>query len=317
MGKKKFLDSINPNMRDQYRFYIKNQFEELRKFVEAREDMGTRRAAPSASRFESVLGPNANADQPAIVEEESFLVDWEDQSELKSQLEFNGRPTDTKIWVTQEDLWVYKTLLSIIANTNKRNGSTRPDNTAIRSIVQLQVGSKATAGGQVSETIYIPSVPGGGGPLGEIESPSKAVVEFGQEGQSPEESDYAILEGRYLDADGEPYPGDSNDFGTEYRKLPIRMVLLMEQRMIPLVLVECANATLPIEVTQLTVNRTQSNTVGFSGSLRSRRPPRTNRNRNIVDIRNLSEVEIKGVVLIYQPPDEAILPVENNDVAAT
>ena len=46
--------------------------------------------------------------------------------------------------------------------------------------------------------------------------------------------------------------------GTEFRRLPIRMVLMMDERWLPKVLVECANSPLPIEVQRLRINREKS-----------------------------------------------------------
>ena len=45
--------------------------------------------------------------------------------------------------MTQENLWVYETLLNVIAQTNEERGATRPDNAAIRVIVALEVGREA------------------------------------------------------------------------------------------------------------------------------------------------------------------------------
>lgn len=134
----------------------------------------------------------------------------------------------------------------------------------------------------------------------------------GMPGRDVGSTDTEILANRYLDPEGVPYPGESENFGIEYRKLPIRMLLTMDQRMIPEVLVECANATLPIEVTRVIVNRDKSNNQGFSGrtSNRNQRGLMGQRGRNNQGAiqRDLSEVEIQGIVLIYEPPDESVLP---------
>ncbi|NOY40526.1 MAG: hypothetical protein GXP26_01635 [Planctomycetes bacterium] len=324
-------DTIDKDMRDKYRNYIKEQFDVLRKIVKASENAtGSRRSGEFGGglpRSPSLVG-NGDLENPVV---EDYLVDWLDQDNLRMRLVFNRMPSAKKIWVTQEDLWVYKTLLNVIAKTNEHHGATRPDNTAIRTIIQLQVGKDATQSNLRQEAIYIPSgtgtggsgmpggmpggegmgmgmgmergMQGGGGPGG-----MEGGYGGGMSGRGGGIADAEILADRYLDPEGIPYPGESENFGAEYRKLPIRMLLTMDQRMIPEVLVECANATLPIEVTRVIVNRAKSNTQGFSGRTSSRSPMRSNSPGQGEIRRDLSEVEIQGIVLIYEPPDESVLP---------
>ena len=87
-------------------------------------------------------------------EDEDYLVDWLDQGELQSKLAFPKKPTTLQVWVTQEDLWVYETLLEVIKKTNEAKGAERPDNTAVRTIVQLEVGARAA--GPSTGQILIP-----------------------------------------------------------------------------------------------------------------------------------------------------------------
>ena len=306
MGKKNFGDEIDPDMRDKYRNYIKNQFEELKKIVKANDS--TESGGRARSQF--AISPDADPQNDNTVQ--NYLVDWKDQLNLGRRLEFTRMPSSIKIWVTQENIWVYKTLLNVIAKTNELHGATRPNNTAIRTIIELQIGKEAAAGNLQPEFIYIPTAPGEGSRMARSESLA-GPMDAGLEGQFNTDPDGMILEGRYLDANGEPYPGDSDDFGTEFRKLPIRMVVEMDQRLLPIVLVECANATLPIEVTGLTVNREKSNTSGFSDRSGSRFQGAMGSRRQTDDLRSLSQIVIQGVVLIYEPPDESVLPAAEDE----
>jgi len=64
-----------------------------------------------------------------------------------------------------------------------------------------------------------------------------------------------LLAGRYLNAEGMPQPSaDLESLGTEFKRLPIRLVLKMDQRWLNRLLVECANAALPVEVEQIRIN---------------------------------------------------------------
>jgi hypothetical protein len=167
-------------------------------------------------------------------------------------------PTSRQIWVTQEDLWAYETLLRVIASTNKERGATRPDNTAIRVIQSLEVGAPAAMAMAQESMILMPAdaMPAGGevpmGPEGGA---------YGREGGMPGEGvdmDAMLLQNRYIDAEGKPITDASTGMGTEFRRLPIRMVLMMDERWLPKVLVECANSPLPIEVQRLRINREKS-----------------------------------------------------------
>jgi hypothetical protein len=302
MGKKEFNDEIELDLREQYVNYIKSQFDELRKIVKA-SSTTTKSRRPSfefgGSEDPAERGPGVNAT------DEDYLVDWLDQDILSGQLLFrdSNMPSSQKIWVTQENIWVYKTLLNVIAKTNELYGATRPDNTAIRRILQLQVGRDAVKEYLRKDAVYIPS---GEGDFDAQDFGSQQEADGQLEPGSTED----VFGQRYLDEAGEPLEGDSGEFGREYRKLPIRMVLLMDQRIIPKVLVECANATLPIEVTRLSVNRDQSNVTGFSmGSGRSRSNSIKGSGKFLND-RNLSTIEIQGTVLIYQPPEDSYSPAE-------
>ncbi len=322
MENKRFLDKIDKDMREKYQNYIKDQFDALRKIVKANENTSGNRSEKFASRPPRGQ-PSIGAENLENQIDEDYLVDWLDQDDLQMRLMFSSMPSAKKIWVTQEDLWVYETLLNVIAKTNELHGATRPDNTAIRTIIQLQVGKAAAQSNLRKEVIYMPSGagPGSGGGLGPasempLGAPPPRTERDGYEGlisgRDGGSTDIEILTGRYLDPEGIPYPGESESFGVEYRKLPIRMLLMMDQRMIPEVLVGCANAALPIEVTRVIVNREKSNTQGFSGNIANRRQPglggRRGQNNLRAIQRDLSEVEIQGIVLIYEPPDESVLP---------
>jgi hypothetical protein len=78
------------------------------------------------------------------------------------------------------------------------------------------------------------------------------------DGSTGVDVDAILLAGRYIDAEGKPIADASTGMGTEFRRLPIRMVLMMDERWLPKVLVECANAPLPIEVQRLRINREKS-----------------------------------------------------------
>jgi len=97
---------------------------------------------------------------------------------------------------------------------------------------------------------------------------------------TPEQEKAFLLSYRYLGADGKPIPFggggaapadggtpppaadpaagaqglDLSAFGAEYKRLPVRMALKMDQRWLPRLIAECASEPLQIEVQEVRVN---------------------------------------------------------------
>lgn len=354
----KFDSSINKDFRDRYQNYIKNRFEGLVEIVDAKKmpldgttgfggGMGREGAFPGGG----APGAEVMLDANGMPIEENYLVQWADQAALRQQLEFTGVPTARQIWVTQEDLWVYETLLRAIANTNKERGATRPDNTAISVIQSLQVGAPAALAMAQESMILLPAdAMASGGEMGaspEGGMPMGRPDEMGGMGGA-ESLDAMLLAGRYIDAEGKPIADASAGAGVEFRRLPIRMLLSMDERYLPKILVECANAPLPIEVQRLRINAEKSGmdkegqafelgaaaSAGGGGMGMGRMEGGMGRPSGMgmpmgrggmggemtivpVDIPNMVTVEVQGIVYIYNAPDATILTVPGDDAAAT
>lgn len=58
----------------------------------------------------------------------------------------------------------------------------------------------------------------------------------------------ALKDNRYLDAQDEPLTADSPSPFAEFKRMPIIMKLIVDQRRIPEILVNCANCSMPIDV---------------------------------------------------------------------
>ena len=344
--KLKFRDPFPPklanNMRSEYSNYIGKRFDGLLEIVQARKlegnATGASRAGP-AGRFGGEYGgemdfgggrggsPRSGGDEL----EDDYLVDWLDQANLRAKLDFQSRPTSLQIWVTQEDLWVYETLLNVIANTNEAKGATRPDNTAVGTIVTLEVGKEAALAGRQQGQIIMASGDDGGGAGGRSRGeygPQMFEGGGGRElggryeggypgGEDAEISDDVVLANRYLKADGEPFPSGPED--PEFRRLPIVMELQMDQRWLPHLLVECANAALPVEVDKVSINPDQSGGMfggggssGYGGARTARTPQAPERGAGMPNP-NLATVFIRGVVYIYNQPDSSVLSLPGLD----
>jgi hypothetical protein len=218
----------------------------------------------------------------------------EDQSIIRAELEFPQTPSSLRIWCTQENLWVYHALLDVIKNTNTAANATRVSNAAVRGIYSLEVGQRAapysrtkdrifkmaTATPMVDPSMVDPSLApmDGGAPPSEFGGAEfrGGLAEGMTSEMSPEQERAALLSGRYLGEDGkpimvagpaavegEPVPVDPNaqvppldvsQFGKEFKRLPVRMVLEMDQRHLPKLITECAIRPLQIEVQEVRIN---------------------------------------------------------------
>ncbi|TWU28267.1 hypothetical protein [Bythopirellula polymerisocia] len=357
IDKRKFGDSISIKMRTIYQNYIENRIDGLLDIVKAQKIEGTAGAGGygggefggrggyggeggRGGGYGGEYGGGA-AYQPAgatgAAEDEDYLVQWLDQDNLRAKLFFDKKPSAMEIWVTQEDLWVYETLLNVIAKTNEARKATRPDNTAVRAILALEVGQAASLASSQPGRVYIPVASSGGmgeggygGEMGGYGGEGGGYGGRGGEGGYGGEfgggmggyggegmeggGDELLLGSRYLGEDGTPLPaGDPESFGTEYRQLPIRMNLMMDQRWLPRLLVECANSPLPIEVNQVRVNPDKSEE-GF-GQQGGMMGGGYSTNLDIPASPYLAQVEIKGVVYIYMQPNEEQLGSPSGEIA--
>ena len=94
---------------------------------------------------------------------------------------------------------------------------------------------------------------GGGGGGGMPGMPMMPMMPMGMPGSGEgevTEADIrtALKDNRYLDAQDEPLTADSPSPFAEFKRMPIIMKLIVDQRRIPEILVNCANCSMPIDV---------------------------------------------------------------------
>jgi hypothetical protein len=266
-----FGAEIPQNLREDYRDYVRERFKELPRIVKASPESISRATGAGGRQAMAVVAGS----RPAMADAEGnggaaaagdYLVDWNDYGEIELKLVWDQLPASLKVWVTQEDLWVYETLLNVIAKTNE--GATGNHDAAIKQIVRLQVGRDAAlesastgritrmqAGAGSEEPRGPQAMPGAG------EGDPMRAGEPGRAGSGTADAEAEakyLAQYRYLGDDGKPIAdaAAAGSAGLEFKRLPVRMELIMDQRKLPLLLVECANATLPVEVEQVRINAT-------------------------------------------------------------
>lgn len=323
-----FGSAIPSDLRKVYQNYIERFYPELPKIVDAAEQEATGRRGGRSSRPTRRPGLGALMDGE-VEEEESHLVLWEDQQNIREQLNLEETPSSLRIWVTQEDLWVYVTLLRAIAQVNVAADADRNANAAIREIYRLDVGKLAAVNNASQDRIYRAEVdnalngPGGllGGSLDDLDGGGFGNpagfddTGFGATGEVSEEQ--LLLAGRYLDAEGQRLPYTEGDFrfGTEFKRLPVHVELFMDQRWLPLLVTELSNAPLQVEVTELRVNPSDGQSGGRRARTRQRNGARSGEVLAFPAEPNVVPVSVRGTVTIFNPVDEEALDVGGGDEA--
>lgn len=338
----KFGDKIVSRRRELYLNYIKETFPGLLEIVDAQPILDS--SGGGASRglgggLGGEYGGEYGGGGGGLEEEiETYLVQWLDQGELRSRLELDKVPSSLQIWVLQEDLWVYETLLKAIANTNKATGATRAERAAVQTIMELKVGQTAAGADPKAQRLAAPDaseapVSGaggfGGGEYGDFGGEYGGEGGFGGEyggggfggeygggGYGGEyggggfggpgaggDGDLAtvLLAGRYLGEDGAPktdVPPDYN-FGREFKRLPVRMVLDMDSKWLSTLMWELANAPMQVEIEEVRFNPeggAQKRSSGLGGGeveVFDRRP-------------TVGTVILQGIVYVFNEPDASI-----------
>lgn len=153
VDKLQFGAEIRPDLRNHYQNYIEGHFPALPKLIDARAiDPGTVAGGPGGpggeflrSRSYAPEGPGGAPGAPnELADENDYICEWAaaDQALVRDDLNFRDQPTSLRIWVTQENLWVYETMLDVIAKTNKAANATRMSNAAVQQIAELSVGMR-------------------------------------------------------------------------------------------------------------------------------------------------------------------------------
>jgi hypothetical protein len=366
------VDGKRENLREHYQNYVWRHFPALPEKIGAlplEEDAVGARGGGGLSRggrgtYQREGGTRVTAEGSLEEDQEDYICEWmpEDQAAVRAELEFPTQPSPLRIWVTQENLWVYHALLNVIKNTNDAAGASRMSNAAVRTLYSLEVGQRAAPYSRTPDRIYKLAMPAAttedgaafGAEQGGQEAPSGQMpggMDFGRSGlaegasggpMSDAQEAAFFLSHRYLGEDGKPIPlggagmdagggevdssagvsgpVDPSMFGKEYKRLPVRMVLEMDQRHLPRLVAECAIQPLQVEVQEVRVNVPdaigtqrggssvrrgfgEGSGLGRGGSLF----PELTELQEFPVQPNIVTVVIQGVIYIFNKPDPEIL----------
>jgi hypothetical protein len=263
---------------------LKTEFPRLLAIVGAKdEEAGKSTGTTPATAPPPPRNPNAPPPPAAATDASSDFV-WEgsSQSEVKKSLNFPTTPTSAQLRQTQEDIWVYRSLLQIVQAMNDKHYVP-----PVKRLAVMEIGKKAGEAyqkGMGTGHIFVIQK-GEGAPVPEsTPAPTEPA-----EGVVP-----APDEGRYVDAAGKALAAGEG-IKQQYKRLPVFLRLNMDQRQITRLLAECANSPLPVEVRQLRFGATDNREGGASKSGGAAQTA-------LVDTNDV-DVELTGIIYLYNPPD--------------
>jgi hypothetical protein len=211
----------------------------------------------------------------------------------------NDAPSLGRVLTTQEDLWILESMLRVIEKLNA--DANDPLAAVIKRIDALDVAqwaikdAVADAGkiDRFTEARADLMAPGGGvgGPAG-FEAPGAVA--------KTETEEDRWFHNRYLDEKMQPMNFNTPAPFAEFKQVFVRMRVLMDQRRAPELIAACANADLPIEIRQVLMALDDKTGTG-------RRPgaPQGPTGDKIDPGPYDGFVDIRGIVYIYNKPDES------------
>jgi hypothetical protein len=265
------------------------------------EDIGTVWLANKAAQPGMETTPGAvTPGQMQRGKQKAPIVLWEgsDQARLfGTHFDWSSQPdaapTTLQMLYAQEDLWVYRALMSIIAATNR--GARERHEAVVKSIETILIGRAAVGlAGQITRPAGamgggmmgpdMGSMYGGAGPMDaspmgsgsaapmgsgstggmaapSMPSPDSTMPMGGAVAASRDPGSYRYVDSNYTPLDAEKVraalkSGSPQDaFLVVAKQMPIRMALIVDQRKLPKLLAECSNSYLPVEIRQVRVNR--------------------------------------------------------------
>ncbi len=301
-------DEIPVQYRELYQNFIRDHFPRLLEIIDVRrpaepKDDGTAEGAkmmPEGTRHPGHMGSGRMGTDVEMIGK----VEWNDQDleRIEAWFDWQRRPSTLRVRLAQEDLWVYEALLRIVKNTNE--GATGYYNGAVKRIEALEIGQdvsqkrassrpliKSTGSQNTRRGGQPMGAPGdmmGEGMMSEAVDPQgmgppavEPGARPGRSGADGKSSDQRLaqrlMEGRYVDDSGNPLEAAAKHPYAEFKMMPIRMLLVMDQRKLPRLLVECANSSMPVEVRQVGISPGEGARIDFSRIAAQNQPVRRTR----------------------------------------
>jgi hypothetical protein len=224
-------------------------------------------------------------------------------------------PSTFRIRLTQEDLWIFRSLFGVIQRINSRpidvwlevldgkppsEGSVDQANVPIKQIDYCDLAQYAVSAAEgrpghirTAEDEEQRNARPSGGRL-------QSAFAAGTKGSADE--DQKLAEGRYIDGRNQPVADPQSPPYTEFKQMFVQLQVVMDQRLIPVLVAECANADIAIETRQLLVDLSQ---VDVHRQVNAGEAARV---MNKIETSPYDVlVTLRGVMFGYSPPDKSRL----------
>lgn len=193
------------------------------------------------------------ARQQAIEYEGIVVWDYDQREELVKRYQVTEIPSDLRVRVTQEDMWVFRSMIDLVVQLN--DGANDSLAATVKRIDKLELAQWAIADAQKNPGADLKTKTAAGepdvAPIG-IMAGETAIVAL--PGAQDHKEDKWLLEGRYLDQKNQPISAEEalkNPPFAEFKQMFVSMQFVMDQRRIPELLAACGNSPLRIEPRQV------------------------------------------------------------------
>jgi hypothetical protein len=297
----KTAQEIPDEYREHYQNVIEKHFPTLFELVNRRHPVKRAGAAKDAG---AAGDPARDAKVPM-----EGIVRWDesDVARIENKFKWRSPPSTLEIRLAQEDLWVYTALLEIIESTNQ--GYTSYYNAPVKEIDALEIGADASKAWVQSEN-PIGKGTDSNSTASDNSTPAAAASGAGQ----TENVAKRLQSDRYVNEKGKPLGPDDIAPFAEFKMMPIHMRLVMDQSKINKLLAECANRNMPVEVRRVRLTAAGGPASGLTAAATSdsnASSSSTNAETDTSHAENSAtsdvQIEIQGIIYIYNPPDRAKL----------
>ncbi len=170
--------------------------------------------------------------------------------------------SSTAVRVAQEDFWIYRAMLQIVAQTNE--GATDHSNAPISTINDLAIAQGAIEAQYKNRGVIT-------GIKVDLPTSTTPVVKI----PGPESLDAELLDQRFVDETGKPTaatpPGTPS--AAPYRLMPVYFDLVLQQAALPMFIGNCVNAKLPVRIKWLRIVAAGSDSSGKAAASGGAAPP--------------------------------------------
>lgn len=311
---------FGPGERDDYFRTAEDYY--TNEWLNSKERLNLRREIKKAVVETDNNDPTNMTNQPVETVEMIGLLEWDDPEIFNVSQNRESPPVAATIFESQEDYWIYENLMGIVASLNRSanqaEGTEKPKDPIVERIENMEVGAKAIeAHDKVTNRIMT---------LPAVAEPAGQAAEGGSEYSGAESGATGARSNRsarYVDFDWQPVVKGAESDHPEFKLVPIRLRLVMNQTKIPEFLRLCANSDeegdgkidrLPIKVTRFCLNpgldSTPLDLTKYLGSTNHNQTAGTIfQDNNATEVNRdpdeIKTVEIFGVIRLYEPLSKA------------